>query len=143
MDNLFKSDPLLEGLHNDKSQLIDEYRRRIDIQTSRQGLWDSIDAEVASLSEESKQSLLSSDAYIELNTELMSLVNSVILGIVKPKIESMDKGRELLSKMSDIVSSHKKSSEARQNEELILFRKWKQYSKDNPTATYDEFIKTL
>ena len=59
----------------------------------------------------------------------------------KYKIESSEKGKELLNKQYNIVKKLKSRIIEDTNREMDLFRKFKEYSKTNHNTSYEEFIK--
>ena len=58
MAGLFDNDPLLGGYQQEHSRLIEEYRRKAEMQGSRTPLWDKIDAEIAPLTDEQKSHVI-------------------------------------------------------------------------------------
>ena len=107
----------------------------------RQLVWDEIDAEIAPMSNEQKSRLLQDADYVDTYNELQSIVQSELLNLVKGKIESTERGKELLSKQLKIVKRLKTKIIDDTNREMELFRKFKEYSKEHPNASYEEFIK--
>ena len=63
----------------------------------RQLVWDEIDAEIAPMSNEQKSRLLQDADYVDTYNELQSIVQSELLNLVKGRIESTERGKELLS----------------------------------------------
>ena len=107
----------------------------------RQLVWDEIDAEIAPMSNEQKSRLLQDADYVDTYNELQSIVQSELLNIVKGRIESTERGKELLSKQLKIVKRLKTKIIDDTNREMELFKKFKEYSKEHPNASYEEFIK--
>ena len=107
----------------------------------RQLVWDEIDAEIAPMSNEQKSRLLQDADYVDTYNELQSIVQSELLNLVKVKIESTERGKELLSKQLKIVKRLKTKIIDDTNREMELFKKFKEYSKEHPNASYEEFIK--
>jgi hypothetical protein len=142
MAGLFDNDPLLGGYQQEHSRLIEEYRRKAELQGSRTPLWDKIDAEMAPLTEEQKKVVFADEEYIAIQAELGQLVQEQILRIVKPQIEGTEKGRELLGKVYDIAVVAKKKAIAETSKEMELFKRWQAYSVAHPDATYSEFMKS-
>jgi hypothetical protein len=143
MAGLFDNDPLLGGYQQEHSRLIEEYRRKAELQGSRTPLWDKIDAEIAPLTEEQKRAVYADEEYIAIQAELGQLVQEQILRIVKPQIEGTEKGRELLGKVYDIAVVAKKKAIAETSKEMELFKRWQAYSVAHPDATYSEFMKSI
>lgn len=69
------------------------------------------------------------------------MVQNEILNIVKGRIESTPEGKELLTNQLKTVKRLKGKIINDTNREMELFMKFKEYSKNNPGITYDEFIK--
>jgi DNA-binding PadR family transcriptional regulator len=69
------------------------------------------------------------------------MVQAEILNLVKARIENTDRGRELLEKQLKLIRKLKTKIINDTNMEMELFKKFKEYSKNNPTVTYEEFIK--
>ena len=104
-------------------------------------IWDEIDSEVAPMSTEQKNRLMQDSEYIETYNEIQTIVQQEILNLVKVKIESTDKGKELLSRQLKIVKKLKSKIIDDTNREMELFMKFKEYSKTHPNTSYDEFLK--
>ena len=104
-------------------------------------IWDDIDSEVNPMSEEQKFRLLQDPEYAEIYNELQIMVQNEILNLVKGRIESTERGRELLSKQLRIVRRLKSKIISDTNKEMELFNKFREFSKTNPSVTYEEFIK--
>lgn len=149
MNTLYQNDPLLGNLRNEQLRTVEDYRKKITQQVNQQNsiskspLWDEIDSSMAALSSEHKSKLMENEEYIQLSQQLSDMVQSAMVAALKPTIEGSDAGKELLQKIKKVIDSQKEVIEREQNEELVIFRKWKEFSKKNPKATYNEFIKTL
>lgn len=127
-------------------QKMEAYRQRLNQyklqnQTPPKLIWDEIDAELNPMSEEQKIRLMQDEEYAELYDELQLLVQSEILNLVKYRIENTDKGKELLSKQLKVVKRLKGKIITDTNREMELFMRFKEFSKQNPNVTYEEFIK--
>lgn len=106
-------------------------------------IWNDIDKEISVLSDTQKAKLFEDKEYVETYNNLQSLVQNELLNLVKSKIESSVEGKNLLEKqLSRLKELKKKITEDSENE-LRLFNKFKEFSKDNPSVTYEEFIKTI
>lgn len=143
MDNFFANDPLLGNYRNTQAQLIDEYKRRIETQTSRTPLWDKIDSEISPLTDEQKKIVFSDEEYQSVQLELSSMVQEQLLRLVKPQIEGSENGRKLLSKVYDITIVAKKKAISESNKEMELFKQWQTYSTSHPDSTYSDFLKSI
>lgn len=127
-------------------QRMEAYKQRLNqykLQGNTQNklIWDDIDAELNPMTDEQKVRLLQDEEYAELYEELQSMVQVEILNLVKHRIESTDRGKELLSKQLKIIKKLKSKIITDTNREMDLFMKFKEFSKLNPNVTYEEFIK--
>ena len=152
-------DPLLGGslVNNsldDQLQLLERYKQNLEAakQMKQQMqapqnipqklIWDDIDAEIEPMTSEQKNKLLQDEDYVETYTKIQSLVNSEILNLVKGKIESTQEGRDLLSQQLKIVRKLKNKIINETNKEMEVFGKFREFSKQHPEITYEEFIKS-
>lgn len=104
-------------------------------------IWDEIDMEISPMSTEQKNRLLQNSEYVDIYNQLQSIVQVELLNLVKSKIENTEKGKELLSKQLKIIKKLKTKIIEDTNREMELFRKFKEYSKEHPNTSYEEFIK--
>lgn len=104
-------------------------------------IWDDIDAEVEPMTDEQKSRLLQDEDYVETYTKIQNMVNAEILNLVKGRIESTPEGKELLSHQLKTVKRLKGKIIDETNREMEMFRRFREYSKQHPGVTYDEFIK--
>lgn len=123
-------------LNNAEAQL-----QRMRMQNSHKLIWDDIDAEVNPMSEEQKNRLLMDEEYAGVYNELQNLVQTELLNLVKVRIESTEKGKDLLSKQLRIIKNIKGKIINDTNREMEMFMRFKEFSKQNPSITYEEFIK--
>jgi hypothetical protein len=146
---LGNSDPMMTSLDNldNQIQLMEAYRNKLNqLQKQQQQLpqklmWDEIDAEIAPMSDEQKNKLMQDSEYAETYKELQTIVQNEILNSVKARIENTNEGKELLGKQLKIIKRLKTKIINDTNMEMELFRKFKEYTKNNPNITYEEFIK--
>lgn len=104
-------------------------------------IWNDIDAEIEPMTNEQKSKLLQDEDYVETYTKIQSMVNSEILNLVKGRIENTPEGKELLSHQLKIVKRLKNKIIDETNREMEMFRKFREFSKQHPEVTYEEFIK--
>lgn len=104
-------------------------------------IWDDIDAEVAPMTDEQKSRLLQDEDYVETYTKIQNMVSTEILNLVKGRIESTPEGKELLSHQLKTVKRLKNKIIDETNREMEVFKRFREYSKQHPEVTYDEFIK--
>ena len=141
------SDPMMgNGLDDLDAQIrkMEAYRNKLRQMQSQQPqklIWDEIDAEIIPMTEEQKARLLQDPEYAEVYTDLQNIVQSEILNLVKGRIESTEKGKELLSRQLRIVKKLKNRIISETNREMELFNRFREYSKQHPEVTYEEFIK--
>lgn len=142
------SDPMMSGSLDDLDAQIrkmEVYRNKLrQMQNQQQPqklIWDEIDAEIIPMTEEQKARLLQDPEYAEVYTDLQSIVQSEILNLVKSKIESTERGKDLLSKQLKIVKKLKNKIISETNREMELFNRFREYSKQHPDVTYEDFIK--
>ena len=130
-------------------QKMEAYRQKLKQLKESQGqpsqskhmIWEEIDAEISPMSDEQKNRLLQDTDYVDTYNELQSMVQAELLNLVKGKIESTEAGKELLNKQLKIVKRLKIKIIDDTNREMELFKKFKEYSKNHPNASYSEFIK--
>lgn len=104
-------------------------------------MWNKIDLEISSLTDDQKQKLFNKQDYINLNSQLQNKVQIELLNLVKSKIESDQEGNKLLLELYEVIKTQKKQIIEESNRELELFNKFREYSKNNPEITYEQFIK--
>lgn len=110
--------------------------------TANKLIWDDIDSEIEPLTEEQKGRLLQDEDYVETYTRIQSMVNAEILNLVKGRIESTQEGKDILLHQLKLVKKLKSKIINETNKEMEIFRKFKEFSKNHPEVTYDEFIKS-
>lgn len=156
------SDPLLgssviNSNLDEQLQLIEKYKQSLEaarqmkqqiqqVQPQSQPqpqklIWDEIDAEISPMSEEQKAMLFRDEDYVDTYNKLQGLVQTEILNLVKGRIESTVEGKELLSNQLKIVKKLKGKIIQETNREMEMFRKFREFSKEHPEVTYEEFIK--
>lgn len=154
---LMGGDPLLGGntISNsieDQLILLERYKQNLEaakqlrqqtvVQPQPQPLiWDQIDQEVRPMTEEQKSRLFQDEDYVETYNGIQNMVNNEILNLVKSRIESTEEGKSILSKQLKIVKKLKKKIIEDTNKEMEIFTKFKEFSRNNPGVTYEEFIK--
>ena len=106
-------------------------------------IWNEIDSEVKVLSNEQLQKLFENEDYVRIYTRIQELVNTEILNLVKPRIESSTEGKQLLQEQLNIVRKMKPKIIEDSNREVELFRRFREFSKTNPDVTYDDFLKQM
>lgn len=129
-------------------KLLDQYKKNLELAKASKAqvqyqklIWDDIDSEMNSMTEEQKGKLFLDEDYVDIYTKLQGKVNTEILNLVKGRIENTLDGKELLERQLKLVRKLKSKIVEESNKEMEMFRKFREYSKSNPGVTYDEFIK--
>lgn len=104
-------------------------------------IWDEVDAEISPMSDEQKSMLFQDEDYVDTYTKIQNMVQMEILNLVKARIESTPEGKELLQNQLKIVKKLKGKIIQETNREMEMFRKFREFSKQHPEVTYEEFIK--
>lgn len=115
--------------------------RQVTQQPTTQGIWDAIDAEIAPLTQEQQNMLLSNQDYVNNYNALQSMVQAEVLNLVRGKIEASEDGKHLLEEQLKLVKLLKSKIVEVTNKEMELFKAFKEASKTNPNLTYEEFLK--
>lgn len=110
-------------------------------QPVNQRIWDAIDAEIAPLTQEQQNMLLTNQDYVTNYNALQSMVQAEVLNLVRGKIEASEEGKRLLEEQLKLVKLLKSKIVEVTNKEMELFKAFKEASKTNPTLTYEEFLK--
>lgn len=144
------NDPMMSNLDDLDMQIkrMESYRQRLrQLQNQQQPqqpqklIWDDIDAEIIPMTDEQKSRLLQDQEYAEVYMEIQNMVQSELLNLVKSRIESTERGKDLLSKQLKIVKKLKGKIISDTNREMELFNRFREYSKQHPDVTYEDFIK--
>lgn len=143
MMNFINNDPLLGNYQQERSQLIEDFRRKVEYPQNRNPLWEKLDAEVSALTDEQKQSLMEDEDYKAAQDELAVKIQEHILQLVKPRIEATEDGQKLLQKVYDAAVIAKKKVIAASSKEMELFKQWQAYSVAHPEATYQQFMEAI
>lgn len=144
---LGNSDPLLSQTDiNSQIQMLKQYEAQL-LQLQKKGtlqtdlIWDNIDKEMNSLTDSQKARFFEDKEYTEITNALQQMVQIELLNLVKAKIESTSEGRDLLQRQLKLVKRLKNKIVEETDNEMAIFNKFREYSKDNPGLTYEEFIK--
>ena len=126
-----------------QKQLLENVRQqKLQINQPQKLIWDDIDSEIEPMTDEQKKMLFQDEDYVSSYNKLQSLVQAEILNLVKGRIESTNEGKELLNTQLKIVKKLKSKIIDTTNREMEMFKKFREFSKQNPTITYEEFIKS-
>lgn len=144
---LGSSDPLLsQNDINNQIQLLKQYEAQLALMQKKGTLhtdliWDDIDREVSSLTDSQKNKFLDDKEYVDITNALQNMVQIELLNLVKAKIENTEEGKDLLQRQLRLVKKLKTKIIEDTNNEMAIFKKFQEFSKDNPNLTYDEFVK--
>ena len=136
---------------DEQLQLLERYKQNLEAakqikqQTAtapiQKLIWDEIDSEIIPMTEEQKNMLFQDEDYVETYTRIQGMVQAELLNLVKGRIESTQEGKDLLQSQLKIVKKLKGKIIQETNREMEMFRKFREFSKQHPEVTYDEFIK--
>lgn len=136
---------------DEQLQLLEKYKQNLEAakqikqQTAsapiQKLVWDEIDSEITPMTEEQKNMLFQDEDYVETYTRIQGMVQAELLNLVKGRIESTQEGKDLLQRQLKIVKKLKGRIIQETNREMEMFRKFRDFSKQHPEVTYDEFIK--
>lgn len=139
-------DEQIAFLQSQKQAINEAYRRNAipnanngttqNQQVPTQGIWDVIDAEIAPLTQEQQNMLLSNQDYVNNYNALQSMVQAEVLNLVRGKIEASADGKHLLEEQLKLVKLLKSKIVEVTNKEMELFKAFKEASKTNPNLTY-------
>lgn len=136
---------------DEQLQLLERYKQNLEAakqikqQTAtapiQKLIWDEIDSEIIPMTEEQKNMLFQDEDYVETYTRIQGMVQAELLNLVKGRIESTQEGKDLLQSQLKIVKKLKGKIIQETNREMEMFRKFREFSKQHPEVTYEEFIK--
>ena len=106
-------------------------------------IWEEIDKEIASLTDEQKSILSKDEDYIAFDTALQNLVQSYLIESVKDKVANSKEGKELLEKQLLHIKDKKRDIIKQSNQEMELFKRFQLAVQTNPNLTYNEFINSI
>ena len=96
---------------------------------------------MSSLTESQKARFFEDQEYSEITASLQQMVQVELLNLVKAKIEIYSEGKDLLQRQLKLVKKLKNKIVEETDNEMAIFKKFREFSKDNPGLTYEEFIK--
>lgn len=134
VNQVIMGDPMMEA----RMEKMEEYRRRLN---GISPVWNEIDAIVSSFTAEQRQKLLRNEEYGRLNAEIQELVQIELVNLVKTKIESSSEGEKLLKEQLTVVKKLRTVIVEETDREMDMFNRFREYSRQHPETTYDEFIK--
>lgn len=141
INNIPNIDEQIQFLEKQKQIIEAAQQQKIQPQQSKRLIWDEIDFEIAPLTDEQKTMLFQNEEYSDIYNRLQIMVQSELLNLVKGRIESTEEGKELLNTQLRLVRKLKNNIVDSTNREMEMFRRFREFSKQNPSITYDEFVK--
>lgn len=134
-------DNQIAQLNQLRQRTIDVYSRGVGNSPSTgESLWNKIDAEISNCDKYILDIICKDERYITINNQLNNIVQQELLLLVRDKVEQREDGKRLLEKQLEVVKSIKESSKEQRDEEMMLFARFKEYSKLHPNTTYEEFL---
>ena len=134
----------LGGGNNDidnQIKQLEEYKRRLQIlEIPNNSLWNTIDNEISSLDDRKRNLIMKDSEYLEIYSSIQMMVHNELLNLVKVKIESSEVGRKVLEKQLESLRKIRKRIDENDKKDMDLFNRFKEFSKDNPNVTYEQFI---
>ena len=126
-----------------RQKTLDIYNKNVAINNVNQdSIWSKIDKEIVDCDKYVLEQISKDENYIATNNQLNTIVQQELLLLVKQNVENREDGKKLLEKQLEIVKSIKSKSKESREEEILLFNKFKEYSKLHPNTTYEEFLKS-
>lgn len=126
-----------------RQKTLDIYNKNVAINNVNQdSIWSKIDKEIVDCDKYVLEQISKDENYIATNNQLNAIVQQELLLLVKQNVENREDGKKLLEKQLEIVKSIKSKSKESREEEILLFNKFKEYSKLHPNTTYEEFLKS-
>lgn len=159
--NLGQNDPLLNGrvatpedyfnTVNQEIERLNTIRQQLAQNVQPNGLpakqtvnvWDEIDKEIASLTNDQKQILAQDQTYAGIEQELQFMIQQELINSVKGKVANTARGKELLDLQLKNIKEKKAKIVEESNKEAELFKKFQIATQANPNLTYAEFIKSI
>lgn len=147
-DPLLQDSSNMDDLQARMKALQDRKQELLSIQGGQkssqdQSIWNKIDDEIAPLTDAQKKVLFGDQEYQENEAQLMELVQSEMINLVRPRIEASQQGKQILDAQYKLVKSKKNAVIEEANKEIERFNAFKLASKANPELTYSEFIKQI
>lgn len=106
-------------------------------------LWDDIDKEISSLTDDQKAVLGRDETYRNLDSQLQLLIQNELIASVRDKVAASEQGKALLEQQLANIKSKKTQIVEASNKEIELFKKFQIAAQANPNLTYVEFIKAI
>lgn len=126
-----------------KQQIQDSSSRGFQQPQNNDSLWSKINDELINIDKFVLDAISKNNDYQTVNAKLNNIVQQELLVLVKDKVEAREDGKKLLEEQLNIIKNIKSGATKEQEEELLIFAKFKEYSKLHPDTTYEEFLTKL
>lgn len=133
----------LQKLNNVKQQLIQAKQPTQQNINNAINIWDSINNEIASMTNDQKELLAKDETYISIERELQLMIQEELINFVKDKVAASPRGKELLEKQLNNIKVKKEEIIKEANKNIEVFKRFQEAARLNPNLTYAEFVKSL
>ena len=130
---------MLEEHKKQAAQLYSQAESGVMPQVSQTPIWDEVDTITGNMSEAEFAEMQSNPDYQESLRELMTFVGAMQLQAIRPMVEQSKEGKAILEQHLATVKVIRKSTSAKVDKQLALF---KEYTEKYSDMTYAEFLKT-
>lgn len=130
-------------LNNVKQQLIQAKQPTQQNINNAINIWDSINNEIASMTNDQKELLAKDETYISIERELQLMIQEELINSVKDKVAASPRGKELLEKQLNNIKVKKEEIIKEANKNIEIFKRFQEAARLNPNLTYAEFVKSL
>lgn len=110
--------------------------------SSQTPIWDKIDEEVASLSDDIKSAMMDDEEFAQINAKVSALVQYEQLKLVKARVEASSEGKTLLQDLLKATQRVKGALETAKKQAFSEYEAFLAASASNPKLTLDEFRKS-
>ena len=133
----------VQKLNNIKQQLIQAKQPAQQNINNAINIWDSINNEIASMTNDQKELLAKDETYISIERELQLMIQEELINSVKDKVATSPRGKELLEKQLNNIKVKKEEIIKEANKNIEVFKRFQEAARLNPNLTYAEFVKSL
>ena len=133
----------LQKLNNVKQQLIQAKQPTQQNINNAINIWDSINNEIASMTNDQQELLAKDETYISIERELQLMIQEELISCVKDKVAASPRGKELLEKQLNNIKVKKEEIIKEANKNIEVFKRFQEAARLNPNLTYAEFVKSL
>ena len=123
-----------------KQQIQDSSSRGFQQAQNNDSLWSKINDELINVDKFVLDAISKNNDYQTVNAKLNNIVQQELLVLVNDKVVAREDGKKLLEEQLNIIKNIKSGATEEQEEELLIFAKFKEYSKLHPDTTYEEFL---